>query len=299
MEHRSATEELGAQLEALLGRTVALEPVGWPLRRHLVFRVGGANAFAKLFLTAAETKFAHACWAYEALDAVDISTPRLLAKGTLADGAPWLLASALPGNPASLMSPAPTQRTALLRDLGSFAAKLHSVDLGALDEERTLGAEQLERVASRYRRYNRSVLAIPCPEQALFREADLVMQQLEPTLLRSTGVPRVFVHGDFSLRNVLVTRADLAIVGLIDFENAHAGDAAEDLARIHMKDLAVSGDFTAFFAGYRMDRELDAGVESRMHYYFCGIVFEVAAWARERAPEYYGAAVRRLGVVLR
>jgi aminoglycoside phosphotransferase (APT) family kinase protein len=103
---------------------------------------------------------------------------------------------------------------AIHRALGPALALLHAVPPKGLPEWSVV-----DRLRAR--------LASPpptCPPSLARSVAGLV----EP-LLPTITPPTCFVHGDWGTANVLVDSADgTRILAIIDFEDAHAGDAAED-----------------------------------------------------------------------
>lgn len=77
------------------------------------------------------------------------------------------------------------------------------------------------------------------------------------TLNEPRACPRVLAHGDFRLGNVVVD--DFGLVGVLDWEFAHIGDPAEDLAWPLLRDwrfgadqrrFAGVGDLAPFLAAY-------------------------------------------------
>jgi Ser/Thr protein kinase RdoA (MazF antagonist) len=83
--------------------------------------------------------------------------------------------------------------------------------------------------------HGQDLIAAGLADQVL-RACGLVLRRIQHTDPRSAGVPgpygagRVLVHGDFGPNNALLDSAGREVVGLLDWEWAHAGDPVEDLA---------------------------------------------------------------------
>lgn len=111
----------------------------------------------------------------------------------------------------------------------------------------------------------------------------------------------VLCHRDYSFRNLLA-RPDGALVAVIDFEHAIAGDPVFDWHRIAAELLCRRPDddcWRTFLDGYGADAG-DAEVEQRLRAYLALYGVTTMGYAlREGDPAFYGQAVELLGWVAR
>lgn len=144
--------------------------------------------------------------------ATGVPVPKVLADG--ADDpvlGTYMVTSLLPGteDPRAILAMPDPQ--ALLDDLASALAAIHSIDL---DDSGLQPADQLVLL-----RHLHDALGQPHP---VF---DLAFRRLEAT--RPPAGETTVVHGDFRLGNLLVE--DGALTGVLDWELAHLGDPVSDL----------------------------------------------------------------------
>lgn len=101
----------------------------------------------------------------------------------------------------------------------------------------------------------------------------------------------VLCHGDFSKRNILVTKvnSEYRIDSIIDFEHSKPGDLDLDLVDIYLpilerdKELAI-----ALISGYNNYCIFDINIfnkKKKMYELLIGIA--IASWALKKAPDYY------------
>ncbi|HEX2895230.1 MAG TPA: phosphotransferase family protein [Marmoricola sp.] len=138
--------------------------------------------------------------------------------GPLSDG--FVLMEHLPGEAVPqriLRDPALADvRRRLPADCGRILARIHDLDVAALEAETDLSAvDQLDEWSGLLR-------ADPEPHPIL-EHVSAWLRRHRPEL-----VPPRLVHGDFRLGNLLVDPG--GIRGVLDWELAHLGDPAEDLA---------------------------------------------------------------------
>lgn len=170
-----------------------------------------------------------------ALESTNLPVPQVIAHHVDAD-AQWLLMTRIPGDSGwtALARAAGAERRTLLRALGDMLARIHSTPIpDALSDAD----------------------ATPWLER---HRVDAEELSLEDDLLASFGPPppevRTFIHGDFTLDNVLL--GDGRVTGVIDWSGCGAGDPRFDiaLALATSPELVLQpADHEAFFSGYVKD----------------------------------------------
>lgn len=170
-----------------------------------------------------------------ALESTNLPVPQVIAHHIDGD-AQWLLMTRIPGNSGwtTLAGATPAQRGSLLRALGDMLARIHATPI----PEALSDAD-----------------ATPWLER---HRLDAQEASLEDDLLAPFGPPapevRTFIHGDFTLDNVLL--CDGRVSGIIDWSGCGAGDPRFDiaLALATSPELVLQpADHEAFFAGYVKD----------------------------------------------
>jgi homoserine kinase type II len=213
-----------------------------------VLQVAGADAHDD-----ASLRRGVAC--YRLLAATAVPVPRVVAEGVV-DGRPYALVERLPGETPVGGAPDPVVRSA-----GRTLARVHDArgfdaagPLSVADGEATPGDGSPD-------------TADPGADAATLRAAGMdaaadALAAVDPPVDRP---PAVLCHGDFSPDNVLARGGE--VTGVVDFDRAHAGDAARDLA------LAATAFWVhdptadrpvrrALYEGYRAVRPLD-GFDAR------------------------------------
>ncbi|QLC21191.1 phosphotransferase [Parasphingopyxis sp. CP4] len=136
--------------------------------------------------------------------------------------------------------------TALTQQCATELAKIHAMPLDTLPDDipREDAAMLLEGLGQRYRDYG---ARIPVFDYALRWLADHLPDPAEPRLL----------HGDFRMGNLMIDGDGIAAI--LDWELAHIGDPAQDLAYIctpswrftrHDRAVGGFGNVDAFLAAY-------------------------------------------------
>jgi aminoglycoside phosphotransferase (APT) family kinase protein len=196
-------ESLSAALVALGGVAVDEVLADHPGRRRVV-RAGGA--VVKAFSTAERP-----AWAREVagLRAVAASADPGLAVSLVGSGERWSATAWVQGTPP--LRVAGLSEDAIHRALGPWLARLHAVSPAGLP-----AWPVNDRLRAR--------LAAPpaTVPPALVRSVGALVGPLLATVVGGS-----FVHGDWGTANVLVDAAG-EIAAVIDFEDAHEGDPAED-----------------------------------------------------------------------
>jgi aminoglycoside phosphotransferase (APT) family kinase protein len=125
-------------------------------------------------------------------------------------------------------------RAALTPQLGAVLARIHAIPPESLEElprpaaGKSPGQHELDRYDTIYR------TIAPEPHPAF----DLAVRFLRTNLPDDAGAPKL-VHGDFRMGNMLFGREGLRTV--LDWELAHAGDPAEDLAWMCVRSWRFGG----------------------------------------------------------
>ncbi len=167
-----------------------------------------------------------------ALESTNLPVPQVVSHHIDGD-AQWLLMTRIPGESgwAALAQTSAVQRRGLLHGLGDMLARIHATPIpDALSDAD----------------------ATPWLER---HRLDADALSLEDDLLASFGPPapevRTFIHGDFTLDNVLFCEGRVS--GVIDWSGCGAGDPRFDiaLALATSPELVLQpADHEAFFAGY-------------------------------------------------
>jgi aminoglycoside phosphotransferase (APT) family kinase protein len=157
-----------------------------------------------------------------------VPVPRLLAAERQPDGASFMVLEAIEGETIARKIQRDdayvTAREALVADLGTALARIHSLDPASLP-----GLTQTDQVE-----YYTSVLdSLGHPHPVLELVRNWLVDHQPPT-----SSPTV-VHGDFRLGNVIVGEQGLNAV--IDWELAHVGDPMEDLGWLCVKAWRFGG----------------------------------------------------------
>lgn len=167
-----------------------------------------------------------------ALASTELPVPQVVARHDEGD-AHWLLMTRIPGEDGwtALLEAAPDVRRELLRALGETLARIHSTPIPAAlsDADATPWLDR--------HRLSLAELSVEDELLAPFRSAP-------PEL-------RTFIHGDFTLDNVLFCEG--RVCGVIDWSGCGAGDPRFDiaLALATSPELVLEPpDLEAFFAGY-------------------------------------------------
>ncbi|SAK92944.1 Phosphotransferase enzyme family protein [Caballeronia glebae] len=293
-------DELTHLLQTRFGQTVRLEKIGGTIDRTAVYRVKGNESVAKLFFHAAQIKHRREVTAYEFLRSSRVAIPRLVDSGMLPSGVPWILISQLSGAPISeLRTRFPDVARQMTGAMAGTLAQLHRLpaDRSPLFVgERDL-AELLAERLTKYAGFAATAAALDLPEKALLRTARDAMLRLRLDERGNWARKGVFVHGDFSMRNLLadMKRDGTTMTGLIDFERARLGDPAEDLCAAFLGEFYQDAHgWTHFLDVYRRQSHADDGLHIRFLYFFIGHVAEIATWAPGKDDAYYQNGLRAL-----
>jgi aminoglycoside phosphotransferase (APT) family kinase protein len=210
----------------------------WPaqsvMRREPAFNVTGSS------LTSEWELLGH-------LRAAGVAAPRVLIAGANSDvsDGEFIVMERLSGSPRPAATLGHDGRRVMLQ-LARSAAHFHQVPIPAhLERFADLGQSAAQRTLARVERYYRR-----WQEERV--EDSVVMEATYRWLISNVHrVPEraVLVHGDFSLRNVLL-EGD-RITGLLDWELSHAGDPAEDLSYMR-PDVESCASWDEFLAEYHI-----------------------------------------------
>jgi len=232
-----------------------------------------------------------------------VAMPRLFAFEVLPSGVPWLLLSQLSGAPIGELR---TRFPDLPRQMsGAMAETL--AQLYHLPADRSplfVGERDLAAlIAERLTKY--AGLPTQPPLWTCRKRRSLARPEKRCSDYASTSGNwarnGVFVHGDFSMRNLLaeITQNGITMTGLIDFERARVGDPAEDLSAAFLGDFYLDArEWTHFLETYRRESHADDGLDIRFLYFFIGHVAEIATWAPGRDDAYYQTGLCALDSLL-
>jgi aminoglycoside phosphotransferase (APT) family kinase protein len=166
-----------------------------------------------------------------ALAPTDVPVPQILgvARGPEIAEVPLVLLEFIDGQVVDTMaiaeSAAPQRRRQIGVSLPATLAKVHSVDIDAVDlsdlaSHKPYAQRQLKRWAGQW-------------EQSKTRELP-ELDDLTRRLIAAAPEQRELslVHGDFHLRNVIVSRATGAVIGVLDWELSTLGDPLADMGTL-------------------------------------------------------------------
>ena len=163
-----------------------------------------------------------------ALADTDVPAPRIIgvAQDDAVSDVPLVLMEFIDGQVVDTMAVAesltPQRRRAISDSMPRTLAKIHAVDLdrvGLVDlaSHKPYAQRQLKRWAGQWEQSKTREL--PDLDDLTRRLVAAVPEQREVSL----------VHGDFHLRNVIVSREDGAVVGVLDWELSTLGDPLADM----------------------------------------------------------------------
>lgn len=183
-----------------------------------------------------------------ALADTDVPVPRILAVGTdpAICAAPVVLMEFVDGQVVDTMDVAraltPARRHAIAESLTETLARIHAVDLDAvgladLASHKPYAQRQLKRWSRQWEQSRTREL--PELEELTVRLTEAIPPQQETTL----------VHGDFHLRNIIVSRDSGAVTAALDWELSTLGDPLADMGSLLAYWVApgedTGGDFPA------------------------------------------------------
>ena len=163
-----------------------------------------------------------------ALEPTDVPVPRILgvAQDPEIAEVPLVLMEFIDGQVVDTMaiaeSPAPQRRRQIGVSLPTTLAKIHAVDIDAvglsdLASHRPYAQRQLKRWAGQWEQSKTREL--PEVDDVTHRLVAAAPEQRELSL----------VHGDFHLRNAIVSRGTGAVIGVLDWELSTLGDPLADM----------------------------------------------------------------------
>lgn len=166
-----------------------------------------------------------------ALEGTDVPAPRIfgVADGSALSAVPLVLMEFIDGQVVDTMEIAesltPRRRREIALSLPRTLAKIHAVDLekvGLVDlaSHKPYAQRQLKRWAGQWEQSKTRDL--PALDDLTCRLAAAVPERTELSL----------VHGDFHLRNVIVSRDTGAVVGALDWELSTLGDPLADMGSL-------------------------------------------------------------------
>jgi aminoglycoside phosphotransferase (APT) family kinase protein len=182
----------------------------------------------------------------KALSSFDLKMPKPVLLETADDalGAPFMMMTRLQGKiEGNLFSPPKSERMAL--ELGEQLGRLHSLRTDQFIQVPwiTTRAFTHDQLRSELDEYRTQCAMLDTPSETI----NAIFRWLESTIGRVEG-PLSMVHGDLGFHNFLVHDGGLA--GILDWELAHLGSAAEDLGYCK-GDVEQMTDWPRFLRAYR------------------------------------------------
>lgn len=228
---------------------------------------------------------ARECNALELLAGTDLPVPRLLGRGTLDDGRPWLLMSRLDGQlPPDAAALVHEVSAPLAEQMGVLAARLHAAveppGFGQWKKRSWTFTEAARERTEVLIGMARRLDAVPRAELDGLID---VINATRPSLETAPPVP-VLAHRDLSPRNVLVDGVG-RISALIDFESSAGGDRLEDFRCLAL-DWTLPG-FGAACRGYESAGGVfDADAAERLTHYVLNWALAIFAYLVPIVPAY-------------
>jgi len=256
---------------------------------------GGERAYLKVALDGDPSRIARERAALEYVEAnCEVAVPAVLASDT-AGATPYLATAPLSGEwlDDGWDERSTAERAETARLVGETLAALHRVEFDTHGRITGGDAEGFDVDAGEWPdqllgsvRYVRELATTDRFDDHFEAALDLIEAERE----RLTGAPAVLVHGDVTRRNC-VRRADG--IGLIDWEDAHAGDPVRELRRTQRQSLEPLGEdpaesvVAALREGYR-DRAggLPDGYEDRAPVYAVVSFLDVSGFFDTWAPDH-------------
>src|SRR2546423_1588882 len=219
----------------------------------------GQNAVVKVYAADAGWRLSKEISVYRILREHGVTKiPQLLA-GAGRDSPleqPYLVMSRLPGTAAGLLSPelSDADLRSLYRQMGRLLAQIHAIEQEAYGYRATeiLDPQPTSVAATKSTLARVSKAYLDATEDRDLYEAAHTYVDARKDLFALCQKP-VLVHNDFHEGNILVTQTSdgPVVTGLIDVENAMAGDPIADLAKTHSYSIRDSRTkLDGFFEGY-------------------------------------------------
>jgi aminoglycoside phosphotransferase (APT) family kinase protein/SAM-dependent methyltransferase len=261
-------------------------------RRHRneVFRVG-AYGVLKVYAEDGERRAEATAMALTAFQVCEVRTPGLLALGRLKSGHRWTLEEWLSHAAPKIRTSAQheTQHRILGRGLrGLHMIRAESFASRLAEQPQSRGTDyfhrRLENAASRVAHG-----ALPIQEVAAVVES--VRRSASDDRCGWDTVRPTLVHGSYTGANAVAGMAHGKLIALFDFEEAHFGDPAEDLAWVAMYGVAspaTLGMLAEYASGSLGDR-----VRRRTNLWSVVHALETLAWAPAAGDSAFAAVAKR------
>ena len=192
-------------------------------------------------------------WAMRACADRGVPVPDVLAYDTsrVAFPEPYLIMPRLPGATAAGITWTPTQRRAILEQLGVHLRTIHGVALSGFGPLIFDNAAPIGTAVSQHQyalsQFEDRISALPKRAIDPSRVNDLRQLLMHHrAAFEISGAS--LIHGDYQLKNVLV--AGDTVTGILDFENAVAGDPAWDFWALFARSAEPERDLVALRRGY-------------------------------------------------
>ena len=200
-----------------------------------------------------------------------------------------LLMERVPGTaikPVLKNATAPEQFKEVIEQAAAVLARLHRL---------RFESPQVQSLQMLLQELHKRAALLPLVAPLLAQEADALLQQITRLGAQFTAVTPSFLHGDFSLGQLLMENGQIAV---IDFDSACLGDPAFDvgnfMAKLHRIAVGRADDVFRhlamhFLAEYQTHLP-EHRVADRVHLFMSATLIEKALREFERWPNKYGQA---------
>ena len=167
---------------------------------------------------------------------VNLPEPLALEQSGEVFGSPFMLSACAEGGCIGHMFKMPEKDEKLLSEIGQNLAKIHSIDPSVFGDAVDNANKPSSHKISQWLEVGYRDLQATGFSSSIFETA---FTWLKENIALSDTAPRVLVHGDYGLNNILVKNSQVTAV--LDWEFAHIGNPAYDLAYFYYQAQALGG----------------------------------------------------------
>lgn len=258
---------------------------------------GGPACFVKVTpRSRGEHRLREEVWAYGRCRRVGVPTPEVLAFDPAPSHfpEPYLITRRIPGENGLRARLSDDDRQAVLRQLGGYLARIHTIALDGFGLLRPVGdgfaGEHPSLWANLVRELDAGWWREPVLHHGLATPAELAA--LRERFVRDralfTASRACLVYADSGLKNLVVQGN--AVTGLVDMENVVAGEPVNDFDALHYE---TEADFRAVQEGYGQPELFDAAFTRKLALYRLLFSFPRLAYHHRRGDAAGLAATRR------
>ncbi len=220
-------------------------------------------------------------WAYTQARVVGVPVPEILAADTSLRSfpKPYIILRRLPGVPAYQANLAPAEWAAILKQLGHYLSRIHTIRLPGFGYLVPQGAAYAGRSASLWdyvqEELDRCVRALPAAVLSKERAEDIrarLQRERSSFVLGAASL----LHGDYQLKNVLIQGVE--VTGIVDFETLVAGDPVADFRALHYWSKQQHTDLDAVRRGYGDKRLFDDAFMKKLYLYEILLALAILWW---------------------